>query len=92
MISLRRQAQIAQQEQMSRDEARQLAERLAQNPGLVCRFCGGIHPQHECWRVKRVSYKGSDIVDVEFWYDWNKEDTIWPDSVVTIASQEEVTQ
>lgn len=87
---IRRLKQQADEALLTREEAKVLAQQYNESPQhVICKYCGGVHPHHECWRVKRISYKGVDVVEVEFWYDWDKSDTIWMDDVINVAQKAE---
>lgn len=85
-------------EQLSREE-REFAQRVLRGlemdrngkPRSGCVHCTGVHfvvdglsPWRQpCRRVKKVTWSGDDVTEVEYWPDgrWNDDDVIFPDEV-----------
>lgn len=54
-------------------------------PEEACRWCGGYHLR-ACGRIKRQVFVGDgagtgNLVEIEFWPEWDVSETIWPEDV-----------
>ena len=58
----------------------------AKNPW--CQHCGDFHLS-KCPRVRRMEWRGGEIVSVDFWHDWNHDDCYTQLEVAEAADAEE---
>lgn len=62
------------------DELRSIFQGIHQTK-TPCADCGGLH-ERKCPRVKRKAFHpNGNPAEVEYWENWDKSDTIWPEDV-----------
>lgn len=70
------------EDSLTDDEKRELKARYAESK---CAHCGGIHLR-ACPRVRRMAFKGGELIEVEFWPQdqWSDQEIIWPEEFMDV--------
>jgi len=70
--------QAADPADLGEEERKSVRDRFA--GGDACPHCGGLHLR-ACPRVRRLTFHGQEISEVEFWAhgDWPTGDVLWPE-------------